>query len=275
MRLARLTLLLVLLAGCGRPVVDAGLTEDTTAAGSSTTLADAVTSTVPVTSTSAPTTTTSTSARTGEPVRATLEDIGVVPGELIDQPDYFATLPPPRDYIFDDIPHPRARIASRIEVDEQAVGGSAWNDTGVTITYVPGYTIWDYNGGFREVAVDDGGVFSLNQDGTWATTEIDEFLPFGPFMEWSDVTSGYEGALSIGVEVVGYELIAGTETAHIRVEDVRSDLWADLWVDAEAVVMRAVVDFDAEEDGPGNGVWLVWDVLTLDPEDIGPLPPAS
>jgi hypothetical protein len=256
-------------------LVDVGSTEDSTPPGSKTTLADAVTSTVPVTSTSTPTTTSTTIATQDESVRATLEHVGVVPGEPIDRPDDFATLPPPRDYIFDDIPHPRARIASRIEVDEQTVDGSAWNDTGVTITYVPGYTIWDYNGGFREVAVDGGSVFSLNQDGTWTIAEIDELSPFGPFMEWSDVISGYEGALSIGVEVVGYELIAGTETAHIRVEDVRSDLWADLWVDADAVVMRAIVDLDAEEDGPGNGVWLIWDVLTLDPQDIGPLPPSS
>lgn len=196
-------------------------------------------------------------------------------GEPIDRPDNFATLPPPGSSPFVDIPYPRARIASRIEVDEQKVKGFG-DDSGVTITYIPGYTVWEYTGGFRQVAVDGGDLFSLNQDGTWTTIdEAFELPPFGPFMEWSDVNSGYEGALSVGITVVGYELVADTETAHIRVDDVRSDLWADLWVDANAVIMRAVVDFDAEEGGAGNQMWLVWDVLTLDPQDIGPLPPSS
>lgn len=276
----------LLLAACGLPgdtvsssttvpdgVTTAPTTSSTVPPIASTTIPAATTTAAPTTTTIAPAATTST--QDDDPNgRWDLEDLGVEPGVVITRPDDFHTLPPPPDSFGFVSPYLRARISSRFEGNDRALDQPISDERSITITYIPGFTIWDYEDGRREARAPGGDYMTLNEDGSWTVNDAFEWSPYGPFVVWRDAQSGYEGLLSVGVNVESYERIAGVDTAHLRWKDAPAEKWADLWVDAQGVVMRAVVDFDIEDSmSDGNMMWIIWDVLTLDPQDIGPLPP--
>lgn len=288
-RIAVLVSAIALLIGCGMPAGNELTGTSTTVEDSASTTADvapSATSTVPGTSTSTTstttpmpsTTTTIPPSTTTVPVgggRWSLQELGVEPGIPIEQPDDMQTLPPPPDSFSFQPPYERARISSRLEINEDAFDQPIEGDGGYTITYIPGFTIWDITDGSREVRVHGGDFMTLNPDGSWEASDHVEWAPIGPLVEWRDAQSGYEGFHSAGFTVESYERIAGVDTAQIRWQDAPSDMWADIWVDSNGVVMRVVADFGLEDPEFGdNRWWLIWDVETLDPQDIGPLPPS-
>jgi hypothetical protein len=71
------------------------------------------------------------------------------------------------------------------------------------------------------------------------------------------------------------EIEAGSTTSVAPRQRRFVNQWADIWMDAHGLVVRMIIDLALEEPEYSNQSWVVWDVLTLDPQDIGPLPPSS
>lgn len=234
------------------------------------------TTSVPVTSTSLTSSTTLTPSGTDTP-RPPLVDLDLTPGQPIDEPEAFGWLSSP-DVSAGELPspteYPRARISSRVEIADALPSDPELAQLSqLTITYYDGYTIWDYPDGYREARRGSGDYMYLNDDGAWQVSDRFEWPPFGPLPEWFDAQWIAGDLLEQEHEVEGYELLAGIETAHVRWGDAAAEQWADVWVDSSGTVVRMVLDMASNEEDPLNQLWMIWDVLTLDPQDIGPLPP--
>lgn len=209
--------------------------------------------------------------------RATLADLGLVPGEPIEEPTGFDWLSDPQS-LMALADHPRARISSRIEISDELaqISDSEIEQMSliITITYYDGYSIWDYPGGYREARREGGDYMYLDSDGTWKVSDRFEWPPFGPLPEWTIADEYAWGLIEQGGHIVeGFEVLAGVETAHLRWAGASAERWADIWVDSSGTVIRLILDMARDDEDPLNQVWMVWDVLTFDPQDIGPLPP--
>ncbi len=274
--------LLLLIVACGEAAGDiqtidakqGGPTSSSTA--SSTTTASSATSTMIATTT----TEVGENTQTNNPVSTVLADLGLGAGVPIDPPADFPAISDldPERFSFPayPTPHSRGRISSRLEVGDQpgpqSDDGSWLDGYEYTITYVDNFTVWEHADGSREVRTQDGSYLYQTDDGTWRESDAFEWPPFGPLVEWSEAQYSAAGILATGSTVVGYELLADTPTVHLRWPEAPPGTWADVWLDARGAVMRIVVDVGLALGNQNEG-WLVWDVLTLDPDDPDPLPP--
>jgi len=142
----------------------------------------------------------------------------------------------------------------------------------MTITYFDNFTIYDFPYGLREVQVPGRGYLYLADDGTWKESDRFEWPPFGPLVDWSEAQGIADGIVQADPVVIGYEILADTPTVHLRWEEATDDVWADVWLDATGANIRTVIDMGLSEPGQENQMLLVWDVQSLAPLDIGPLP---
>lgn len=272
------------LAACG--LSPTGAERSTVTAAPSTTIANTTTtSSVLESKTSQPTTTSQATTTTSAPGSdrgrlVSLADLGLQPGEPIDRPEGFPPLPeldPGRYGFGSEPPHPRARISSRLEFADtlrEQIDPSSRDGLQYEITYLDGVTIWDYPSGGREVKPrGDGGFLFLDEDGSWQVSDRFEWPPFGPLPEWSIVQWMAGDLVEAGLTPMGYELIAGAETVHLRWAEAPNGAWMDIWLDSSGAVMRMVVDMAGDEVEAAEKAWTIWDVLTLDPSVVGPLPP--
>lgn len=212
-----------------------------------------------------------------------LAELGLEPGSPIDPPEDFpalSDLDPSVFGVFDPTPYPRARIASRIEVVDDLAEQLGRDDLllesyGFTITYFDPFTIWDYPDRPREVRTPDRGYLFLANDGTWQEVDGGEPSWFGPWLQWFEAQESGESVLRRDPIIIGYELLAEVPTVHVRWREVAPGTWGDMWVDQKGAVIRAVFDIGGDMTGGENHLWLIWDVQTLDPKDIGPLPAES
>jgi hypothetical protein len=273
-RTAQLSVVLAILAtACGTNQAATTLsTSAPTPLDVTTTTATVLTSTTVITPTTLPGSTTLPENQEDQPDQVGLSELGLVEGEQIEPPVGFDLFGEDTQGDLYELP-PAARISSRLEVgaipgvDAMIADGVEW-----TITYVEGFTIWDYPDGSREVLPDGGEYLYLSEDGTWQPSERFEWPPMGPAPGWWAVQSYLEGLVELGYDVVGYERLAGVDTAHLRCPDITPGFWCDFWVSNDATVVRMILDWGAYDPGEENKVWMVWDVLTFEPMEIGPLP---
>ena len=266
----------MVVTSCGLPQPESADTVPTTdhstnpqtAATSSSTTADSV-------STSSSTTTTDTVAPTSSAPSELPAELGLEPGVPIATPagfpsvDELATMVNP----FRGLPYPRARISSQLVVvgDREALAAqgidlSLLEGTGLVITYFDGLKIWDYSDGSREVQVPGGELLYQAEDGSWQESSRFEWPPIPLLPEWFMAQQIAEDMLQTEPRSVGYELIADVATLHLEVEGAT----AHLWVDETGAVIRFVADVSGPE---GDFPWFtVWNVETLSPELIDPLP---
>lgn len=288
----RISLLLVgtalsLVAACGGvrgsdqtgsgTVVDGSDTSTTASSSTSTTIA-ATTSTVVVSSTTEATA----SGEADSTSAVELEELGLNAGIPIDRPDDFpalSDLDPSAFGFLHPTPYQRARISSRIELaDEYAEqarqeGRLLSASYGFIITYYDSFTIWDYPDGLREVNAPGRGYLVLTEDGSWEESDDFEDPVFGPIVDWSEIQEAAASLVQLDPLIVGHELLADIPTVHFRLQEVGPEVWADMWLDQKGAVIRAVLDIGGDLAGSNNQIWMIWDVQTLDPIDIGPLPP--
>lgn len=176
-------------------------------------------------------------------------------------------------------PHPKARISSRIVVADDLAESIRQNSDPtfsgsyeMTITYFDSLTIFDYPDGLREVQVPGRGYLYLAGDGTWKESDRFEWPVMGPLTGWSEAQGIAEGMVQADAVVIGYEILADTPTVHLRWAQASDEVWADVWMDATGATLRAVMDMGLSEPGQENQMLVVWDVQSLAPEEIGPLP---
>lgn len=225
--------------------------------------------------------TTDTSAPGGGTTPAVeLVDLGLEPGTPVDPREDFpalADLDPSAFGVFDPAPHLRARISSRIEVVDDLAEQLGREDLllesyGFIITYFDPLIIWDYPDRPRHVETPDRGYLFLADDGTWQEVDHGEVSWFSPWHEWFEAQESGEAMLRLDPIIIGYELLADVPTVHVRWREVAPGTWGDMWLDQKGAVIRAVFDIGGDMTGGENQLWLIWDVQTLDPKDIGPLP---
>lgn len=257
------------------------------ASGSSVTAPSSTTTTIAgTTSTVAVPFTTDTSApgiETDSTPAIELAELGLDAGIPINPPENFpavSDLDPSAFGFLHPTPYPRARISSRIEVVDDLAQRLGRDDLllesyGFIITYFDSFTIWDYPDGSREVKTPDRGYLVLTADGSWEESEVFEDPILGPIVGWDEVQEAAVSVVQSDLLVVGYELLAEIPTVHLRLQEVGPGVWADVWLDQKGAVIRAVFDIGGDLTGSENHVWLIWDVQTLDPKDIGPLPQSS
>lgn len=262
-------------------VVGCGVTSDN---GSAATTDSTSSTSTPSSSTItlAPTTTTTETQDTSadSDVRISLVGLGLTPGEPIERPADFPDPSDPENPWF-GLPGrswpSEARIASRFEWADsvrETMDAAEVNSFALTITFVDGYTIWESQDGYRLVRLpEDGDYYHLNDDETWQLDDHFEWPPFFPPSDWGAAHHYADGLLETDFTVVGYELVNEGETVHIRWSEAAEGQWADAWFDDSGAVWRLVLDLGLDEPGQGSQAWMIWDVLTLEPTDIGPLPP--
>lgn len=149
-----------------------------------------------------------------------------------------------------------------------------WDWGSLTITYFEDLTVYDYEGGHREVRPRGGWFLVLADDGSWHEADDGEASVFAPILEWEDVQNMARGCIEAGAEVVGLEESVGLTTLHIRCALDGGDRGGigsqDIWIDERGRVMRADSEFWEE---PQFGMGVRWEVTGLDVEPTGPLPP--
>lgn len=200
----------------------------------------------------------------------------LIAGEAIDRPAEFPTV---EDLVvwadgFINPGHRRAVITSYLgpkgDPVEVIAGGMMFDlafGTMMTITYFDGVTVWDYGGGVREVSAPDVGFVTLGIDGEWTESGDDQWPALTPFRDQFDVQTMAAGVLAEG-ELVGYERIAGVDTIRVSYSDAEAG--ADVWVNADALVIRLIYDLGDPED-PATFSYT-WNVETLDAKLSEPLP---
>lgn len=257
--------------------VDRSVTSSVAPSSSVTSTMMASTSTVPATST---TDATDGGSRTGATSPTDFEAIDLAAGVPIDPPEDFPSIAglAPEAFLFSP-PHPRARISSRVVVaDELAESIRQTSDPNfsgsieITITYVDSITIYDYPNGLREAKMPGREYLYLADDGTWRESDRFEWPAIFPLTGWGEAQGIAEGMVQADPVVIGYEILADTPTVHLRWEEAGPDVWADVWLDATGAAIRAVMDMGLSEPGQENQMLLVWDVQSLAPEEVGPLP---
>ena len=248
---------------------------------STTTTITATTSTVAVSST---TDTSPAGIETDSTAAVGLAELGLDAGIPIDPPEDFPALSgldPSAFGFLHPTPYQRARISSRIELSDEFAeqarqeGGLLSASYGFIITYYDSFTIWDYPDGSREVKTRDRGYLVLSDDGSWEESAVFEDPILGPIVGWNEVQEYAASIMQLDPLVVGYELLADIRTVHLRLQEVGPGVWADMWLDQKGAVIRAVLDIGGDLAGTENQIWMVWDVQTLNPENIGALPPSS
>lgn len=270
---------LAALAACGLSPTGAERSTVTADLITSTTIANTTTTSIVLESTTIHATTTTSAYVSDRSDLVSLVDLGLQPGEPIDRPAGFPPLSEldPGQYGFgSEPPHPRARISSRLEFADtlrEQVDPSSRDGLQYEITYLEGVAIWDYPGGGREVKLrGEGGFLFLDEDGSWQASERFEWPPFGPFPEWSIVQWTAGDLVEAGLTPMGYEVVGGAETVHLRWDEAPDGAWMDIWLDSSGAVMRMVADLGGDEVEDAEKAWTIWDVLTLDPSEVGPLP---
>lgn len=257
------------LMGCGEPTTSED-TAKTPAQAPSRVAQSTTTSSLPTPTTgptTTPTTTPATTSASESPGRAPLTDLGVEPGVPIEQPAGFPVLATGEPLLLPPSGHPAALISSRVEVDSDAL--DVLQPYELTVIYEGDLWVVDYPGGDRLVGRDE--VFlGRSGDGDWVEVEGFDWPPYGPYGDWALIQSLADSVLSDGFAVEDHERISEFETVHLRSSAAASDVWADVWVDAHGAVMRLVLDLGGDDP---NRAWMVWEVLSLQPELDGPLPP--
>ena len=171
-----------------------------------------------------------------------------------------------------------AQILSYVAIDgdeealaDQDMEAGIWES--VAITYFGDTTVWDFDGGYREVLRGDES-FYLDEDGAWHENDRWEWPPMGPFYEWSHVQGIAPGCLESGAEIIGLEDVAGATTLHIRCTldggDPDGTGSSDVWIGEQGHVMKSVSE---SWQDPSFGFITVWEVTGLDVQPTGPLPP--
>lgn len=154
-----------------------------------------------------------------------------------------------------------ADVLAAMEVEPGIVGS-------MTITYFGDHVVWDHATGLREVSV-AGQLLYLDDDGMWRESDEFEWPLFGALGEWAFAQSIAASCLEVGADVVGTEDVTDVPTLHIRCEVESSSL--DAWIDASGLVMKLSL-VEVYGDGPFT-VETHWEVVALDVEPAGPLPP--
>jgi hypothetical protein len=206
---------------------------------------------------------------------ADLVELGLPQGVPVDSPEGFPSVgelaTSMADSFFRGPPHPRARIFSGFmtgaDAEELAAAGYEPDlaQQKMTITYFDGITVWDYPGGFRQVATPAGVLLYRAEDGSWQESEGSEWYPL-PIPMWpfaQDMVAGWLETDRVAIQ--GYETFGDSETVHLLVDDK-----THLWLDQVGAAMRIV--FDLSKPEKGLSLFMVWDVETLSPELTGPLP---
>ncbi|MEX2624251.1 MAG: hypothetical protein WD651_11030 [Acidimicrobiia bacterium] len=206
---------------------------------------------------------------------ADLVELGLPQGVPVDRPEAFPSVEELAttmvDSFFRPPPHARARIFSGhmtgADAEELAFAGYDPDllQKQMTITYFDGITVWDYPGGFRQVATPAGVLLYQAEDGSWQQSEGSEWSPL-PIPMWPLAQDMVAGWLETDrVVIQGYETLADSETVHLQVDDQ-----THVWLDQVGAVMRIV--FDLSKPDKGLSLFMVWDVATLSPELTGSLP---
>ncbi|MDP3983646.1 MAG: hypothetical protein Q8Q52_01395 [Acidimicrobiia bacterium] len=259
---------------CGSPLTETSETVTATDPPATT-----QTTTAQSSSTSTTTTTTRTDADSttvDHDAAADLVELGLAQGIPVDPPEGFPSIEELAEAMaypfFRPPPHPRARIFSGYmtgaDAEELAAAGYDPDllQKEMTITYFDGITVWDYPGGFRQVATPDGVLLYQAEDGSWQESEGSEWSPL-PIPMWPLAQDMVVGLLETDRAVTkGYETLADSETVHLRLIDNQTEVW----LDEVGAVMRIV--FDLSKPDKGLSLFMVWDVETLSPDLTGALP---
>jgi hypothetical protein len=242
------------------PTVDS--TTTSTVAATTVTAAATTTTTIAATTTTDPETTATTVPHTDQ----------VLPGSFGTIAELYRGLPSGRSW-------PNAQVVASLgfavgEDDTASEVPPEWDWGSLTITYFEDLTVYDYEGGHREVRPRGGWYLVLADDGSWHEADDGEASMFAPVLEWEDVQNMARGCIEAGAEVVGLEESVGVTTLHIRCGIDGGDRGgvgsADVWIDEGGYVMRTDSEFWEE---PQFGMGVRWEVIGLDVEPSGPLPP--
>lgn len=277
----------VLVAACGEPVADVSTTTSESV-DTSVTLSPTATTTSLTTSSTIEVATTSAvdvDDMSPEDLVELLESIGaevvrpsLAPGQAIDPPADFPAVEDLTTWAdgFSNPGHQRALITSYLgpkgDPGELIAGGMMFEvalGSMVTITCFDGITVWDYGAGVREVSIPGQGIMTRGATGDWAESTALEWPVFGPIPEQHEAQSMASAVLAAENEVVSYERIAGVETIRVRYAGEGAEV--DVWVSADALVMRLIYD-TGDSDDPAT-MSYIWNVETLDAVLDGPLPP--
>jgi hypothetical protein len=158
-------------------------------------------------------------------------------------------------------PHPFAGITVWFMfVDDAAIAAGEFvpEDRPITITYYGDLKILDVED-YRQVDIGSRR-FTLEEDGTWFEDDFWEGSPIDAFFEWH--VADVEAILERDFVVVGFEMVAGTPTVHIRLSE--SDAVSEFWIDEIGTPFRVIAV-------GGEYVWVL-NVETTTPEVTGPLP---
>lgn len=270
-----LLFLVVLLAGCGQDdtVVDAGAASETS---STTTVAPTTTATVAPTTTIVATTTTSTTASVDPPETTTTVD----PGAGHELPGPFTSLDELRALVDAStfIPLDARAVslwsvatdeeyAESIDAPPEAVMNAAMS---ATITHFGDLTVWDPDGGHRNVRR-EGQTMALVRPDKWQDSGSNPLVTSGPFFEWTEFQRSAAECLEYGPEVIGLEQIAGVNTLHLRCagSDEFSHISHDVWIGEQGHVMKSIYELTSEAVDHMS----TWEVVSLDVERPTPLPP--